>query len=51
MQRLERSYQKLSEQLVATTDRDEARIRGDELKRIRRELDEAELEWLELATT
>ena len=48
--KLERSYAKLSEQLLTTTDREQAKTRGDELKRIRQELDLAELEWLELAT-
>ncbi len=48
--KLERQYTKLSEQLLSTTDRDESKSRGDELKRIRQELDLAELEWLELAT-
>ena len=48
--KLERSYAKLSEQLLTTTDREQAKTRSDELKRIRQELDLAELEWLELAT-
>ena len=50
MAKLERQYNKLSEQLLTTTNRDQARDRSDELKRIRQELDVAELEWLELAT-
>ena len=50
MAKLERHYKKLSEQLLTTTNRDQARDRSDELKRIRQELDLAELEWLELAT-
>ncbi len=50
MAKLERHYNKLSEQLLTTTNRDQARDRSDELKRIRQELDVAELEWLELAT-
>ncbi len=50
MAKLERHYKKLSEQLLTTTNRDQARDRSDELKRIRQELDVAELEWLELAT-
>jgi len=50
IQKLERQYTKLSEQLLITTDRDEARTRGEAVKQVRQELDRAELEWLELAT-
>ena len=51
MAKLNRQQEKLNAALLATTDREDATELGRELHGVRSELEAAELEWLELATS
>ena len=51
MAKLNRQQEKLNAALLATTDRDQAANLGRELHGVRSELESAELEWLQLATS